>query len=89
MPVGLTSPIVGCYMNDIFKRQFYASMMEILRDDQMFYKSIVGDSYSHLRPEGEAEVLRLINFMAPQMLRIEQQELDDRARNLVTKALKE
>jgi hypothetical protein len=55
----------------------------------MFYKSIVGDSYSHLRPEGETEVLRLINFMAPQMLRIEQQELDDRARNLVTKALKE
>jgi hypothetical protein len=76
-------------MNDIFKRQFYASMMEILRDERMFYKSIVGDNYSHLRPEGEAEVLKLINFMAPQMLRIEQQELDARAKDLVTRALKE
>jgi hypothetical protein len=76
-------------MNDLFKRQVYASIMEILSDNKYFYKSIVGDSYSHLTEAGEQEVIKLVNFVGPRMLRVLEQELDDRAREMVAKALKE
>ena len=89
MVVGSISPIVGRYMNDLFKRQVYASIMEILSDNKYFYKSIVGDSYSHLTEAGEQEVIKLVNFVGPRMLRVLEQELDDRAREMVAKALKE
>jgi hypothetical protein len=89
MVVGLISRIVGRYMNDLFKRQVYASIMEILSDNKYFYKSIVGDSYSHLTEAGEQEVIKLVNFVGPRMLRVLEQELDDRAREMVAKALKE
>ena len=89
MLVGLMSRIVGGSLSNLYKRQVYAGIMEILRDNKYFYRSIVGDNYSHFTDDGARELVKFVNLMAPEMLRIEKQELDDRARELVTQALKE
>lgn len=76
-------------MSNLYKRQVYAGIMEILRDNKYYYRSIVGDNYSHFTDDGAQELIKFMNLMAPEMLRIEKQELDDRARELVTTALKD
>ena len=89
MLVGLMCRIVGGCLSNLYKRQVYAGIMEILRDNKYYYRSIVGDNYSHFTDDGAQELIKFMNLMAPEMLRIEKQELDDRARELVTTALKE
>ena len=76
-------------MSNLYKRQVYAGIMEILRDNKYYYNSMMGYNYNHLTDAGRQELAKFIEIVAPEMLRLETEELDTRARDLVAKALKD
>ena len=75
-------------MNKVLPNQVYAGLFEILKDQRLYYNSSVGADYSHLTEEGEKAVVSWISLMAPQMIRIQQAELDARAKQMVVNELK-
>lgn len=76
------------YMNKLLPNQVYAGLFEILKDQRLYYYSKVGSEYCHLTDEGEKAVLSWINMMGPHMYKLQQQELDARAKQLVFDELK-
>ena len=75
-------------MSKILPNQVYAGLYEILKNKQMYYHSSVGADYSHLTEEGEKAVIQWIQLMAPHMYKLEEQELDARAKKMVWDELK-
>ena len=71
------------------KRQFYAGIMEIVKDTKYYYHSSVGGKYSHFTEQGEQELLAYVQHWAPRMVEHDQQELDARAKEMVIGALKQ
>lgn len=76
------------YMSKILPNQVYAGLFEILKNKQLYYHSSVGSNYSHLTEEGEKAVVAWVKIMAPEMYRLEQAELDARAKKIVWEELK-
>lgn len=76
------------YMSKILPNQVYAGLFEILKNKQLYYHSSVGSNYSHLTEEGEKAVVEWVKIMAPEMYRLEQAELDARAKKIVWEELK-
>jgi len=68
--------------------QVYAGLFEILKDQRLYYHSAIGADYCRLTDEGKEEVIKWITLMAPQMFKLEQAELDARAKKLVWEELK-
>lgn len=75
-------------MSKILPNQVYSGLYEILKNQRMYYHSQVGADYCHLTDEGKEEVIKWINIMGPQMFKLEQAELDARAKKLVWDDLK-
>lgn len=75
-------------MSKILPNQVYAGLFEILKNKQLYYHSSVGSNYSHLTEEGEKAVVEWVKIMAPEMYRLEQAELDARAKKIVWEELK-
>ena len=75
-------------MSKILPNQVYAGLYEIVKNKQLYYHSSVGDNYCHLTEEGEKEVVKWIQLMAPQMVRLEQEIIDKRAKEMVWDELK-
>lgn len=75
-------------MNRLFPNQVYAGMLEILKDNRLYHYSRVGAEYCHLNDEGKDAILNWIELMAPKMIKIDQLELDARAKQMVLDELK-
>lgn len=75
-------------MNHILHKQIYAGLFEIIKDRHCYYHSSVGQDYSHLTEQGKEALVNWINAMAWQMLELEKQELDARAKKLMWEELK-
>ena len=69
-------------------KQIYAGLFEILKDQQMYYNSPIGKEYSHFREAGKEAALEWLELMAPQMLELEKQQLDARAKKMMWEELK-
>lgn len=76
------------YMNRILHKQIYAGLFEIIKDKNCYYHSSVGKDYSHLTEEGKEAVVRWLEMAAWEMLKLEEAELDARAKKLVWDELK-
>jgi hypothetical protein len=75
-------------MVKILPNQVYAGLHEILKNKNLFYHSSVGGHYCHLTEAGKEEVIKWVELMAPGMYKLEQDELDARAKKLVWAELK-
>ena len=76
------------YMNHILHKQIYAGLLEIVKDNNLYYHSSIGANYSHLREDGEKALLEWIHLMAPKMLELEERQLDERAKKMMWEELK-
>lgn len=85
---GLIIRIKVNYMKNMLPNQIYAGLFEILKDQRMYYYSKVGADYCHLTEEGEKAVLAWVNMMGPHMHRIEEDQLDTRAKKMMWEELK-
>lgn len=72
----------------VFKNQIYAAIYEILKDEKLYHRSIVGHQYSHLTPEGEEALIELINIYAPRVVEKEHKLLTDLAKQMTWDELK-
>lgn len=68
--------------------QVYAGLFEIIKDDRLYYHSSVAKDYSHFTEEGQQAVLQWLHLMAPEMRKLEETELDARAKQMLWKELK-
>ena len=75
-------------MSKILPNQVYAGIFEILKNQRLYYHSSVGAQYCHLTDEGKEAVVKWVELMAPGMHKLEQEELDARAKKLVWDELK-
>ena len=73
---------------NVFKNQIYAALLEILKDDTMYYHSTIGNEYCNLSEKGKEELLSYVTMMAPLIMKREKQELDKLAKKLVVEELK-
>jgi len=80
---GLIAHIKVRYMNHILHKQIYAGLMEIIKDKQLYYHSSVGDSYCHLLEDGEKALIEWMTLMAPKMIKLEELQLDERAKKMM------
>ena len=75
-------------MNHILHKQVYAGLNEIIKDKNCYYYSSVGKGYSHLTDEGKEAVVKWLEIMAWEMLKLEEAELDKRAKKMMWDELK-
>lgn len=85
---GLIVRTKAYYMSELFRNQVYVGLLEILKDDNMYYKSGIDSRYNKLNENGERAVLEWVRFVAPKMIEIEKQNLDIHAKQLVLQELK-
>jgi DNA-binding PadR family transcriptional regulator len=62
--------------------------MEIVKNKELYYYSTVGKSYCYLTDRGKEEVTKWMDLMAWEMIELEKQELDARAKKLMWEELK-
>lgn len=65
----------------------YGGLLEIIKDRKNYYYS-VGPEYSNLTEEGGKAVLEYINIIAYKMMKAEEVDINQRAKELTMKALK-
>lgn len=75
-------------MSSLFKKQVYAGLMEILRDNKYYYNSGLGSRYDHLTDSGVDALKEFINIVAPHMLEAERKNLEELAKKMVVDELK-
>lgn len=75
-------------MSNLLPNQVYAGLFEIVKITKNYHNSRVSMDYSHLTEEGEKEVIKWINTMAPHMLKLEEEQFKKRAGELVWDELK-
>ena len=74
-------------MKTPLNKQIYAGLMEILKDDELFYRSYSLE-YSYLTETGKEALIEYIDYMAPIMIKRYEAELDYRAKQMVFNELK-
>jgi hypothetical protein len=70
------------------KDVLHGGLMELMKNHQYYYYSAVGENYSHWTEEGKEVLTEFMHVMAWKMLESEQQELNQRAKELVLRNLK-
>jgi hypothetical protein len=66
----------------------YGGLSEIMNNRQYFYKSSVGQGYSHFTEEGEKALVEYMNLVSWKMIEAENNELNARSKEIVMKTLK-
>ncbi len=75
-------------MDNLFKKQFSAGMMEIIKDKELYYVSTVDSKYNKFTDKGQQAVLEYVTMMAPHILEKEEEMLVHKAKQLVFGELK-
>ena len=60
----------------LLKNQIYSGLLEILKDDKLYYKSIVGNNYCKFTEDGKDALIEYMTMMAPYILEKEKQEME-------------
>jgi trimethylamine:corrinoid methyltransferase-like protein len=67
----------------------YGSMSELMENRKFFYKSSISKwEYSHWTDEGKDELLQLMHTMSIQILKYQEKEIEDKAKDMVMDKLK-
>jgi hypothetical protein len=66
----------------------YGGLSEIMNNRQYFYKSTIGQGYSHFTEEGEKALVEYMNLVSWKMIEAENDELNARSKEIVMKTLK-
>ena len=66
----------------LFRNQIYSGLLEILKDDKLYYRSVVGKDYCHFTDKGKEALFDYISMMAPYMIEREQKELERLAKQM-------
>ena len=66
----------------------FGGLQELSRNTRFYYYSSSGAAYSHWTDEGKEAVLEFMKEMTPLMRAAEEQDLDNRAKEMVLKELK-
>lgn len=74
--------------HDLFKRQVYAGLLEIIKDPKFYYVSPVGEKYCKFTEEGAQVLMEYLAVMGPWILDREKRELDKKAKEFVVEELK-
>jgi len=70
------------------KELMFGGVQEIMRNRKYYYNSTVSSDYSHWTEEGKEAICEFMSLMGREMLRAEEIELNQRAKELVIKGLK-
>jgi hypothetical protein len=70
------------------KDLIYGGLSEIMNNRQYFYKSTVGQGYSHFTEEGGKALIEYMNLVSWKMIEAENTELNARSKEIVMKTLK-
>lgn len=70
------------------KDLMYGGLMEIMNNRQYYYKSGVGQGYSHFTEEGKEALIEYMNLISWKMIEAENNDLNDRAKQQVLDQLK-
>ena len=70
------------------KEFVYGGFSAILQNKQYYYRSSIGQDYSHLTEQGEEAVKEFMNMFAYQIILADELEIDERAKELVMAGLK-
>ena len=57
--------------HEVFQRQIYVSLLEILKDENLYHRSIVDSKYNKFSDEGKEALLEYMLIMAPAILQKE------------------
>jgi hypothetical protein len=71
------------------KDVFYGGVTALMDNKEYYYKSGVGPDYDHWTENGKEALHSYLDVMTPQIAKVEADELDRRAKDLVLKELKE
>lgn len=74
--------------HDLFKKQVYSGLLEILKDSKFYYYSHIGERYCKFTEEGEKALMEYLAVMGPWIIDRERKELDRKAKQLVIEELK-
>lgn len=87
---GLISRIKVRYMSNVLEKQVYAGILAVLNDKNSYHQSTVGEKgeYNHFKDGGKEAILNFVETFAPLMLKQQELELNERAKNLVIEELK-
>jgi len=66
----------------------YGGVMEIMNNRQYYYKSNIGQGYSHFTEEGERALVEYMNLVSFKMIEAENEELNQRSKAIVMQTLK-
>jgi hypothetical protein len=70
------------------KDLMFGGVMELSRNSRYYYHSTVGKTYCYWTEEGKQALTEFMQEMAPMMRVAEEQDLDERAKEMVLKELK-
>ena len=66
----------------------YGGIAELMKNRQYYYYSSVGPEYSHWTEEGNQALLDYMNLISFKMIEAENNELNERSKQMVLKTLK-
>ena len=66
----------------------FGGVLELSRNSRYYYRSAVGESYSHWTEDGKEALQSLMDNLAWKLLEAEEVELNKRSKDLVLKGLK-
>ena len=75
-------------MTHILHKQIYAGLFEIIKDKECYYHSSISKDYCHLTEKGKEATAKWLELMAWEMLELEKQQLDARAKKMMWEELK-
>lgn len=70
------------------KELMYGGINELMQNKRFYYRSSVGRSYSNWTDEGQQALSEFVSEIAHMITEAEEQDLDQRAKQLVIKELK-
>lgn len=72
---------------EALKNVIYGGLIALASDRTLYYRGI-GPQYSHWTENGQEALQSFLDIMTYQMLKVEESEMDRRAKELVVKGLK-
>jgi hypothetical protein len=70
------------------KELMYGGIKQLMSHREYYYNSTIGSEYSHFTDKGKEALAEFVNMIGHKMFEAEQQELDNRAKQLVINGLK-
>jgi hypothetical protein len=70
------------------KEVMYGGLKEIMNNNRYYYRSSVGKNYSNFTESGKQAVQEFVTDLAGHIIAAEDQELDQRAKDMIMKELK-